>query len=242
MALIISPPFGNYISLPFATSIKGSFTLYPREGKWKQIFKTLRYSFLYNGWVNKIGLRNPGIDYAIKKYKNTNHIISVAILDQKEIPELHNRIPENMNLELNLSCPNAEHDMVSDNIDCFLNNKRKWCIVKLSPVDDIKRVDRLYKNGFRQFHCSNTMPTKLLKTPTYPGGLSGPYLIPYTKKLVKEIKDKYPDTTIIAGGGIRNMDTLNLYKKNGADFFSVSSLLFNPIRFGIFYFNYLKTK
>ena len=67
--LFISPPFGNYINLPNTTPIRGSFTLKERKGKWKQIFKTLRYIPHFNGWVNKIGLRNPGIDYAIKTYK-----------------------------------------------------------------------------------------------------------------------------------------------------------------------------
>ena len=60
--LFIGPPFGNYVSLPNTTSIKGSFTLEPRSGLFSQIIKTLRYSFQDKGWINKIGLRNPGID------------------------------------------------------------------------------------------------------------------------------------------------------------------------------------
>ena len=75
--LFISPPFGNYIHLNNATSIKGSFTLHPRPGLLMQILKTLRYSYTYGGWVNKIGLRNKGIEWAINKYKNTNHIVSI---------------------------------------------------------------------------------------------------------------------------------------------------------------------
>lgn len=70
MTLFISPPFGNYIHLPYTTSIKGSFTLYERPGLFTQIYQTLHYSTEYNGWINKIGLRNNGIDYAIKKYNN----------------------------------------------------------------------------------------------------------------------------------------------------------------------------
>ena len=68
--LFISPPFGNYFTfLPNTIPIRGSFTLKERKGKWMQILKTLRYIPLLNGWVNKIGLRNPGIDYAIRTYK-----------------------------------------------------------------------------------------------------------------------------------------------------------------------------
>ena len=55
--LFISPPFGNYINLPFTTSIHGSFTNETREGLLKQILKTLRYSFENKVWINKIGLR-----------------------------------------------------------------------------------------------------------------------------------------------------------------------------------------
>ena len=83
--LFISPPFGNYIEIKNCISIKGSFTLNERPGLICQIFKTLRYSFEHKGWVNKIGLRNKGLDYAIKKYKNTNHIVSIAILNKGEI-------------------------------------------------------------------------------------------------------------------------------------------------------------
>ena len=91
-----------------------------------QIITTLRYNFDHEGWVNRIGLRNPGIDAAIrdwesrynnsKKDKNEKYIsetiYSVAILDTKEIPTLVEKIPSSMNLELNLSCPNAEKPMV----------------------------------------------------------------------------------------------------------------------------------
>ena len=105
--IFINPPFGNYFTFKDTISIKGSYTLEPRTGLIMQIIKTLRYSFEYSGWINKIGLRNPGIDYAIKNYtKNT--IISVAILNKEDIPKLIKKIPEDVNIELNISCPNAE--------------------------------------------------------------------------------------------------------------------------------------
>ena len=92
MNLFISPPFGNYINLPYTTSIKGSFTLEKRNGLFSQIFKTLRYSFKMNGWINKIGLRNKGIDWAINKYNSKsifnsyrNSVISIAIMKEESI-------------------------------------------------------------------------------------------------------------------------------------------------------------
>ena len=101
------PPFGNYIQLHHTISIYGSFTLEPRPGLWSQICKTLRYSFRYNAWVNQIGLRNKGIDWALKHVPN-NHIISVAIMHPHEIKPLSQKIPCTTNIELNISCPNVQ--------------------------------------------------------------------------------------------------------------------------------------
>ena len=218
----ISPPFGNYINLPKTNQIKGSYTLEPRDGLLLQILKTLRYNFTYQGWVNKIGLRNKGLDYAIKNYNG--QIVSIAILDKKEIPIIVKKIPNNMNIEINVSCPNAEKQMVYKDIEKFLNKERKWCILKLSPTVDLGLVDKFYKLGFKQFHCSNTIPVN-------EGGLSGKSIIPYNKKLISYIKKNYKDTTIIAGGGISTYEDIQFYKNLGADHFSISTVTFNPYKF-----------
>lgn len=229
--LFISPPFGNYINLPKSISIRGSFTLNERTGKWSQIFKTLRYKGEpYYGWVNKIGLRNPGIDYAIKTYKK-GEIISIAIMKQDEIKPIINKIPDDMDIELNVSCPNTDKHMINKGLKVFLNKKRNWCIIKLPPIFYKENIDRFYKEGFRQFHVSNTLPTKY-------GGLSGGALKPYTYTNIEYIKKKYKDTIVIAGGGIRNMNDVKMYNTVGADHYSVSSLCFNPIMFLKFYFEF----
>lgn len=231
--IFINPPFSNYFSFDKTISIKGSYTLEPRTGLIMQVLRTLRYSFEHNGWINKIGLRNPGIDYAIKNYKKDS-IVSVAILNKEDISKLVKKIPDDMNIELNISCPNAEKKMITEGIENFLNKKRKWCIIKLSPTTDMKLVDNYYKQGFRQFHCSNTYPT-----PT--GGLSGKFLIPYSTKLINNIKSKYSDTTIIGGGGITSKEEIEIYKKAGADHFSVSTLFFNPYKFYKFYNSFIRS-
>ena len=64
----ISAPFGNFIKNDKAISVTGSWTLAPRPGRFTQIIKTLRYT--KTGWRNKLGLRNPGIDHALKKHNN----------------------------------------------------------------------------------------------------------------------------------------------------------------------------
>jgi dihydroorotate dehydrogenase len=229
MVLFISPPFGNYINLPNTISIRGSFTLEPREGLLKQIILTFRYSFIHEGWINKIGLRNRGLDYALKKYNNKNYIISIAILKNEEIPIILKKIPEELNIELNISCPNIDKKLIDNNISVFINNKRKWMILKLSPLSSIELVDKYYKLGFRQFHISNTLPIG------NKGGLSGCKLMKFNENLIKSINSKYKDCEIIGGGGIRCIDDVYKYKSWGAMHFSVSTLILNPIKFIKFY-------
>ncbi len=228
--LFISPPFGNYIHLYKTIPIRGSFTLDERPGKWSQIFKTLRYIPHLNGWVNRIGLRNPGIDYAIKTYKK-GQIISIAIMDEKEIKPIVNKIPENMDIELNVSCPNTNKHLINKGLKVFLNKKRDWCIIKLPPIHCREDFDRYYEEGFRQFHVSNTLSTKH-------GGLSGPLIKPYTENNIQYIRKFYKNCVIIAGGGIRCTKDIENYRSYGADHFSISSLCFNPISFLKFYWDF----
>ena len=109
--------------------------------------------------------------------------------------------------------------------------KSQFCTIKLAPLEKREAIDNYYNQGFRQFHVSNTLKTQK-------GGLSGPMLRPYTNNLIENIREKYGNNvTIIAGGGVRSKKDAENYIKRGADFVSVSTLLFNPFRFSIFYLN-----
>jgi dihydroorotate dehydrogenase len=224
----ISPPFGNYLNLDQTTSIKGSFTLLPRGGLIVRAIMTIRYSMIHGDWINKMGLRNPGIDYAIKKYRNTDHIISVAILKETDVQRLNQKIPSDMNLELNVSCPNVEKNdcekkLIDERLKCFLNGEREWCIIKLSPYVKEENIDFYYKEGFRQFHCSNTVPIP-------EGGLSGKKIKKVNEFLIPAIKEKYPDVTIIGGGGIKTVKDIMDYQKMGADHYAFSTVFFCPLK------------
>jgi dihydroorotate dehydrogenase len=244
MKLYISPPFGNYLYwLPNTYAIYGSYTLYPRPGLFGQIIRTLRYSQEYKGWINKIGLRNKGIKYAIDsiqcawfKSLHSDNLVSVAIKDVKEIPKFLEEIPEDMSLEINVSCPNTEKNMVDESIDKFLNVKRNICSIKCSPLTSFDNVDKYYQMGFRTFHFSNTLPHII--NGVHLGGLSGITLIPFSENLIRYTRDKYKDVHIIAGGGVRDMETVKQYKKMGADSISISTLCFNPFSLVFFYLKF----
>ena len=236
MTIFISPPFGNYINLPETKSVKGSYTLKPRGGLIFQILKTLRLTQIdgeYH-WINKIGLRNQGIDYGLQKYNHQTDVLSIAILEPEEIEELNKKIPPDVNLEINVSCPNTEKEMTSGGVEVFLNPKREWCCLKLSPLISMGDVDKYYNEGFRQFHCCNTYPSEN-------GGISGEMVKPHSEKLVKYISDEYPDCQIVAGGGIYNYSDMVRYQNLGATHFSVSTLFFNPVKSFYFFHDYYLT-
>jgi len=68
--LIISAPFGNYIQPPGATPTLGTFTLADRPGRVRRVLATVRYYRRLGAWVNKIGLRNPGIDWLVQRVES----------------------------------------------------------------------------------------------------------------------------------------------------------------------------
>ena len=122
-----------------------------------------------------------------------------------------------MDIELNVSCPNTDKHMVNDGLKPFLNNKRNWCIIKLSPLESHDNINKIYESGVIQFHASNTLPSEK-------GGISGSILKPYTLSTVSYLKSNFKDCTIIAGGGIYDTKTMEEYKKAGADHFSISTI------------------
>ena len=85
----ISAPFGNYIQPRSALAVTGTWTLKPRPGRFKQVLKTVRYSFEEEGWVNRLGLRNVGITHALKLHDNQREILSVAGIEQNDWKYFH---------------------------------------------------------------------------------------------------------------------------------------------------------
>ena len=88
----IAAPFGNYLFTRKTRSVLGTYTLKQRDGLLKQIVKSLRYK---NGaWYNSLGLRNPGIDFGIRRYnQKRGDILSIAAIEEGDWELLNQRIP-----------------------------------------------------------------------------------------------------------------------------------------------------
>ena len=60
------------------------------------------------------------------------------------------------------------------------------------------------------------------------------------KYIIQHINEHYKDTTIIAGGGITDIEDIIMYKNLGADHFAFSTVLFHPLQFLKLYYQIYK--
>ncbi len=222
----IAAPFGNYIKPIGCIPVTGTFTLHPNGGnKFWSAIKSLRYNTKHKGWTNNMGLPNPGVKVGLERHIR-GEVLSIAEIERNDFKKLYREIPEGINVELNLSCPNVRN-LPWDSTEIFARNseKRKWCICKVSPTVTPEDLEFLItKLGFTQIHASNTLPLQ------GSGGLSGRTLIPYTLDIIRLIREEWPEVTIIAGGGVANFSGVYEYLKEGADHVSLGSVCFNPFQ------------
>lgn len=218
--IYIAAPFGNYISTKNTISVIGTFTHKPRSGLILQILKTLRYDFQEKAWYNALGLRNPGIVEGLRRYKE-NQVLSIAAVEPQDYDHLNAIIPTSTKLEINISCPNITH--FQDYLKGLPQFASRNPIIKLSPQINNEVIDYLIDNNFHHFHASNTLKT-------FRGGRSGSVLKPYTLQTIKYVRERLPNATIIAGGGITTKEDIDEYIQGGADDVSLGTVCFNPFK------------
>lgn len=211
---LISPPVGNRFGAEDADRILGSYTLNRRPGRLIGILKTVRS--VPRGWINNIGLRNPGI----RNIKiNNKYIYSLAGIELGDWYELARHLDSSFKLriELNLSCPNVHKYSISRREIEFFTQSTAISIViaKLPPTFDAWMLaDRCLEAGVEYLHFSNTFPFKR-------GGISGDFLRHTNLSIVELAAKIYPQASIIAGGGIKSEQHVAQYENAGAKHFSI---------------------
>jgi len=220
--IILSPPFSNLklLSLyPNTTRILGTYTLKKRRGLWR-VLTTLKKT--ERGWVNNVGLRNGGID----SVPNKPHIISLAELEDGDWETMLHSLSEKdliQGVELNISCPNANVKYANSDVLDLAHQLFKQVIVKVPHGTPMPRIFSLAEQGATTLHISNTE-----RTPE--GALSGLALQEDNLYIIEELKKWYPTIKVIGGGGIYSLEDLERYRSAGADHFSLSTVLMNPIK------------
>ena len=225
--IFISAPFGNYINSEQTISVHGTFTRNPRGNRLWSVLKSLRYDRRLGGWVNKLGLPNPGLRAGLERHIR-GEVLSIAETKRGDFQKMNNIIPLNQSLEINFSCPNLKKRLPLDGASIFTKVKsREWCIAKLSPLTDGDELEFVIEHlGFKQIHLSNTLPL-----PNGRGGLSGATLKPYTLELIDLVRERWGDSvTVIAGGGVTDFSGVMDYLLAGANHVSLGSVCFNPFK------------
>jgi dihydroorotate dehydrogenase len=236
--LIISAPFGNYVQPAGATPTLGTFTALRRPGRLWRIIKTVRYHRSLCAWTNKIGLRNPGIDWLVERAQRgkvsvAHAIVSIHGFNDAEWYTLLEKAASvrPLAIELNMSCPNVGH--VNWPADLFTRASAVQAggvgvIVKLPPVNFQAMASQAMEAGLGVFHCCNTLPVPA-------GGMSGKPLKPVALQCIgqlrrlAEARDGSADPLfVIGGGGITTPSDIDDYASVGASRFAVGTKAFNP--------------
>tara|TARA_B000000557_G_scaffold249399_1_gene234811 strand:+ start:720 stop:1430 length:711 start_codon:yes stop_codon:yes gene_type:complete len=222
--IILSPPFSNiYPNIKGCTRIVGTYTLNKRKGM-HRVLTTLKKTD--NGWLNSVGLRNPGIE----KYNKKNAIVSIAMQNTSEWPlflKIINQKKEKYNIlgiEFNVSCPNHNIVNINNKIVKEAKTELKNVIIKIPHNSSKYLLDEFCKLNTDIIHISNSKKTNN-------GALSGKSLIKQNISDIVYIKEKFGNNIkIIAGGGIYSYNDLMLYYNAGADYFSLGTSLINPLK------------
>lgn len=217
MKYYISPPIGMRTGYKNGIRVMGTYTRHPRPGWWSQTFRTLRPA--PGGWVNKIGLRNPGIDNA---EFIPNRVYSIAALKYEDWDYFLERIPCWVKLEINQGCPNTETCEISAETLARFTAKYNDVAVKYGPFEKIEAIKKHHEVGVRRIHLSNTLPMKK-------GGLSGEILRDTNLPFVQAVRKLYPrNLDITAGGGVYTPEDVSKYVRAGATSISLSTVFFTP--------------
>ena len=224
MRIYVAAPFGNYLKIKGTKPVIGTYTLNKRSGLLWKLLTTLRYNFRDECWYNSSGLRNPGINHGIEKYEieNMSQVLSVAAINPEDYDLLNKKIPVDIPLELNISCPNITH--FADYLKGLTQFLPRNPILKLSPHMHQQVLDFLLDEGFTHFHASNTYKT-------HKGARSGKFLQPYTRDTISYLREKLKDKgRLIAGGGITSFRDIHYYTSAGADDVSLGTVCFHPFK------------
>lgn len=182
------------------------------------------FSVKGGGWINAVGLSNPGAEYFAKMIES-NKDIPIIVSLVGSIPEdfefMINQF-KNCNVtayELNLSCPHVakvglevgdDPDLVKKIVNTVKNSTDVPAIAKvgLGTTHYLKTVGTAIESGIDAITAINTIRAMAIDVSTKRpilsnkfGGLSGTPIKPVALRCVYEISSKY-DIPIIGCGGI----------------------------------------
>ncbi|MDI1495381.1 MAG: dihydroorotate dehydrogenase [Cenarchaeum symbiont of Oopsacas minuta] len=199
------------------------------------------------GWINAVGLSNPGArEFAniIKGNKDVPMIVSLVGSEPSDFAEMISRFDtENITAyELNLSCPHVakvglevgdDLELVSNIISVAKSASNVPIIVKvgLGSTDYLSTVETAIKAGADAITAINTLRAMAIDVETQNpvlsnviGGMSGSPIKPVAIRCVYEITDKF-DIPVIGCGGISSWTDATEFILAGASAVQVGSAI-----------------
>ena len=225
--------------------ITKTLTFEPRVGnlKWWCPWRCVR-PLGGGNFVNAVGLTNPGYRWWISNCysqcmaKSYSVIVSIAPQTIDEAMQMAIILDECRGLvgiEVNVSCPNVEHDSGVEHICKLVRAVTAWTslpvIVKLNYLDPYPEIcEELDDGSIDAFDLINTVkfshvyPGRKSPLAKYglEGGVSGPAIRPYARLALKTVKEMDIRTPIITGGGL---DYQEMRERDGlADAFAFGTI------------------
>lgn len=226
-----------------------SFTLKPRKGNEEPRFWNNNL-----GTINSTGLANHGYRYYVDPKLITKLtkplLLSHAVLDVDDtiavLDDFEHNLTNNITIELNISCPNVEEDIMGYNmgkLEDFLRSLRSHPFtfgLKLPPYllpKDLKQTANLlleYRDVVSFVTSINGLPNGLFIENNQPvikpndglGGVGGRYCKPIAVSNVYQFKKLFKDEIDIIGcGGIFTKSDVDDYLSVGAKAVQVGSAL-----------------
>lgn len=202
---------------PYDIYVHKTITLSSQPGIWE-------YESWGTGIVNKVGLANPGLDM----FLNSRLPVIQGLADEFVVsiyggPSVYywEKLAEGLvdvDVELNLSCPNLGKD--------FYGTEQVWAAevvravrarkpdsrigAKLAPHHPLGLAKAVVEAGADYLTLTNS-----LQTPR--GGLSGPPIRSLSLDLIRKVRRALPDVHIVGCGGIMFPGQVEEFLRAGAD-------------------------
>lgn len=218
----------------------------PRVGNREPILA----QYIPQGFVNAVGLTNPGAEEFAKKLSTINIpadkflLASIFGKDESEFIYVARTLEKYVDgFELNLSCPHAkgygmqlgqDKDVVGKITQSVVHSVKKPVFIKLTPnAGNIGEIAKAaIDSGAYGIVAINTVGPGYYSIDGLPvltnkvGGISGTGITPLGLRCVRDIRQAVGENIPIIGmGGIKNATDVGAYAAAGADFFGIGSAL-----------------
>ncbi len=203
-----------------------------------------RLVYLQNGLLNSIGLQNPGVDFFIQKIapslpQTCVRIISVGGESPEDFANVTKKVEKFADMiEVNLSCPNVGGSVIASDSKltkeilsaCKMTTK-KPLIAKLSlDLDTVWQSQIAMESGIKIVNIGNSIQGARFNVKTgkpflknVRGGLSGPAFMPIALWKVYQVKQAFPELTIIGLGGVEKAEDVVEYIVAGASLIEIGT-------------------